>query len=157
MCRLSRNLGASTSWNPKGLSRPVMGLLWERVVVEIICKNYYSFSYYYYIMSRVTGLVSLVLLLYQRWSPPLRHQDSDCSTFRLLQRIYWVYSLYGSQMFLQTFCYYCGGSKYYGRNWLEYVLYVIWNVNPKMYWLLNARLNSQQWSVTADTYTYVRF
>jgi hypothetical protein len=27
MCRLSRNLGASTSWNPKDLSRPVMGLL----------------------------------------------------------------------------------------------------------------------------------
>jgi hypothetical protein len=27
MCRLSRNLGASTSWNPKGLSRHVMGLL----------------------------------------------------------------------------------------------------------------------------------
>jgi hypothetical protein len=27
MCRLSRNLGASTSRNPKGLSRPVMGLL----------------------------------------------------------------------------------------------------------------------------------
>jgi hypothetical protein len=28
MCRLSRNLGASTSWNPKGLSRHVMGLLY---------------------------------------------------------------------------------------------------------------------------------
>jgi hypothetical protein len=27
MCRLSGNLGASTSWNPEGLSRPVMGLL----------------------------------------------------------------------------------------------------------------------------------
>jgi hypothetical protein len=27
MCRLSRNLGASTSWNHKGLSRPVMGLV----------------------------------------------------------------------------------------------------------------------------------
>ena len=27
MCRLSSNLGASTSWNPQGLSRPVMGLL----------------------------------------------------------------------------------------------------------------------------------
>jgi hypothetical protein len=26
--RLSRNLGASTSWNPVGLSRPVMGLLY---------------------------------------------------------------------------------------------------------------------------------
>jgi hypothetical protein len=28
MCRLSWNLGASTSWNMKGLSRPVMGLLY---------------------------------------------------------------------------------------------------------------------------------
>jgi hypothetical protein len=28
MCRVSRNLGASNSWNPKGLSRPVMGLLY---------------------------------------------------------------------------------------------------------------------------------
>jgi hypothetical protein len=28
MCRLSRNLGASTSWNPVGLSEPVMGLLY---------------------------------------------------------------------------------------------------------------------------------
>jgi hypothetical protein len=28
MCRLSRNLGASTSWKPEGLSRPVMGLLY---------------------------------------------------------------------------------------------------------------------------------
>jgi hypothetical protein len=28
MCRLSRNLGASNSWNPQGLSRPVMGLLY---------------------------------------------------------------------------------------------------------------------------------
>jgi len=28
MCRLSGHLGASTSWNPQGLSRPVMGLLY---------------------------------------------------------------------------------------------------------------------------------
>jgi hypothetical protein len=28
MCRLSCNLGASTSWNPMGLSRPVMGLIY---------------------------------------------------------------------------------------------------------------------------------
>ena len=28
MCRLSRNSGASTSWNPKGLSRPVTGKLY---------------------------------------------------------------------------------------------------------------------------------
>jgi hypothetical protein len=30
MCRLSRNLGASTSWNPVGLSRPVVGLLYKQ-------------------------------------------------------------------------------------------------------------------------------
>jgi len=28
MCRLSWNLGVSTSWNPQGLSRLVMGLLY---------------------------------------------------------------------------------------------------------------------------------
>ena len=29
MCRLSWNLGASNSWNPQGLPRPVMGLLYR--------------------------------------------------------------------------------------------------------------------------------
>jgi len=29
MCPLSLNLGASTSWNPQGLSTPVMGLLYR--------------------------------------------------------------------------------------------------------------------------------
>ena len=29
MCRLSRNLGAWISWNPQGLSTPVMGLLYR--------------------------------------------------------------------------------------------------------------------------------
>jgi len=36
MCRLSWNLGALTSWNPWGLSRPVMGLLffvWKQHIV----------------------------------------------------------------------------------------------------------------------------
>jgi len=28
ICRLSYNLGGSTSWNPQGLSRPVMGLIY---------------------------------------------------------------------------------------------------------------------------------
>jgi hypothetical protein len=27
VCRLSWNLGTATSWNPQGLSRPVIGLL----------------------------------------------------------------------------------------------------------------------------------
>jgi hypothetical protein len=33
--RLSRNLGASTSWNPVGLSRPVMGLLYLLLLIHI--------------------------------------------------------------------------------------------------------------------------
>jgi hypothetical protein len=57
MCRLSRNLGASTFWNPKGLSRPVMALLyilhlrWRDSLVVIITTlragrrvNRFSFS-----------------------------------------------------------------------------------------------------------------
>jgi hypothetical protein len=38
MCRLSWNLGASTSWNPQGVSRPVMGLLY------LLHLNYIWFS-----------------------------------------------------------------------------------------------------------------
>jgi hypothetical protein len=37
MCRLSWNLGASNSWNPQGLSRPVMGLLY----LYLEAKNWY--------------------------------------------------------------------------------------------------------------------
>jgi hypothetical protein len=35
MCRLSRNVGASTSWNSQGLSRPVMGLLY--LLPSVVC------------------------------------------------------------------------------------------------------------------------
>jgi hypothetical protein len=62
MCRLSKNLGASTSWSPKGLPRPVMGLLDLFIVgkyhrhctlktedvnydlVFKVCDNYYNFA-----------------------------------------------------------------------------------------------------------------
>ena len=36
------------------------------------------------LLSLVTGLFLLVLLLKQRWSPPLRLQVSHCSTFRIM-------------------------------------------------------------------------
>jgi len=38
-------------------------------------------------MSLVTGLFFLVILLNQRWSPPLRLQASDCSAFRIMCEI----------------------------------------------------------------------
>jgi len=37
-CRLSWNLGASTSWNPQGLSGPVMGLLYLYLLRTFITK-----------------------------------------------------------------------------------------------------------------------
>jgi len=42
MWRLSSNLGASNSWNPQGLSRPVMGLLYLLSTAEVI---YYQMRY----------------------------------------------------------------------------------------------------------------
>jgi hypothetical protein len=37
MCRLSKNLGASTSWSPKGLPQACMGLLLHDVIAEFDC------------------------------------------------------------------------------------------------------------------------
>jgi hypothetical protein len=41
MCRLSWNLGASTSWNPQGLTRPIMGLLFRPCVTISVCNLWY--------------------------------------------------------------------------------------------------------------------
>ena len=46
--------------------------------------DYYYYCYIMIWMSLVTGLFFLVLLLKQRWSPPLRLQASHCSTFRIM-------------------------------------------------------------------------
>ena len=35
MCRLSRNVGASSSWNPLGLTRPVIGLLYIFLLKQV--------------------------------------------------------------------------------------------------------------------------
>jgi hypothetical protein len=45
ICRLSLNLGASTSWNLLGLSRPVMGLLTNRLPhFDITAIQFYNFQ-----------------------------------------------------------------------------------------------------------------
>ena len=41
MCRLSWNPGASAFWNPQGLSRPVMGLLYLLTVWSATCSSNY--------------------------------------------------------------------------------------------------------------------
>jgi hypothetical protein len=47
MCRLSRNLGASTSWNPKGLSRPVMELLYLYTLIRVYRTTLHTFTQVY--------------------------------------------------------------------------------------------------------------
>jgi len=42
MCRLSWNMGASTSWNPQGLPRPVMGLLYLYLVLLVLSACFYG-------------------------------------------------------------------------------------------------------------------
>jgi len=48
MCRFSCNLGASTSWNPQGLSRPVMGLLYLYLsIIKFVVLCLFSLVYTY--------------------------------------------------------------------------------------------------------------
>ena len=74
MCRLSWNLGASTSWNPQGLSRPVMGLLYLLPLTSAGIKNDWSPSYtipYAFMACVRKSLLFLLLfsnLLYSRFS-----------------------------------------------------------------------------------------
>ena len=46
--------------------------------------DYYHFYCYSICMSLITGLFFLVLLLKQRWSPPLRLQTSHCSILHIM-------------------------------------------------------------------------
>ena len=57
-------------------------LLPQTVTVSFFIFCHYYFHYTIW-MSLVTDLIFLVLLLNQRWSPPLRLQASHCSTFRI--------------------------------------------------------------------------
>jgi len=62
MCRLSWNLGASTFWNPQGLSRPVMGLLFILHIGGCSIRNLtentimYTMPAYYRFTSKVDGV-----------------------------------------------------------------------------------------------------
>jgi len=38
MCRLSWNVAVSNSWNPQGLSRPAMGLLYLYILTNYFCR-----------------------------------------------------------------------------------------------------------------------
>jgi hypothetical protein len=58
ICRLSWNLGASTFWNPQGLSRPVMGLLY----LLLDCVHYLTCTRSWYLLFILLLYVVLILL-----------------------------------------------------------------------------------------------
>ena len=59
--------------------------LWQETYISNNNNNNNNNNNYYYYYVVVTGLFALVLLLLnQRWSPPLRLQISHCSTFRIM-------------------------------------------------------------------------
>jgi hypothetical protein len=61
MCRLSWNLGASTSWNPLDLSRPVMGLFYLYLSVELIAVM--LFWEWYLTNAKTLGRMRSILIL----------------------------------------------------------------------------------------------
>jgi len=85
MCRLSWNLGASTSWNPQGLPRPVMGLLYflqlkrtkqhviNQALIIVHTNPLYSISRFCkagYIEALTLTAASLSLLYFLCWASP---------------------------------------------------------------------------------------
>ena len=62
MCRLSWNLGASNSWDPQGLSRPVMGLLYL-CLTAFTKAHQWCLCWVTWIKSRQSHLMSLRVAL----------------------------------------------------------------------------------------------
>jgi hypothetical protein len=52
MCRLSWYLGASTSWNPQGLLRAVMGLLFSCIMYSNLCWDSVMWVLHMYVSSK---------------------------------------------------------------------------------------------------------
>jgi len=71
ICQLSWNLEASTSWNPQGLSRPVMGLLF--VYIHICCTHNVT-------TARYTVSVCITVLVQSAWWWWMGEVETSCQT-----------------------------------------------------------------------------
>jgi hypothetical protein len=61
MCRLSRNLGASTSWNSQGLSRPVQEMLYLYIFC-LVWRDLYLCMYC--LCESITEILGLMILVF---------------------------------------------------------------------------------------------
>ena len=91
MCRLSWNLAATTSWNPLGLSRPVMGLLdlylyTYRKFTDRRCpviENSFTCKWKHQLDATVLSILfHLILLLHVSGVTPTHHQELQTCTIR---------------------------------------------------------------------------
>ena len=80
MCRLSWNLGASTSWNPQGLSRPVMVL---------------PYLHHYYCYFVIRSVVRISIQKAVRLLHPLKHsQCNRTATETFVMAQIWIIIVY---------------------------------------------------------------
>jgi hypothetical protein len=94
MCRLSWNLGASTSWNPVGLSRPVMGLLYLFFLSQDFPPMNFSCLRHQYSLHTTLHAPGARPCL--SFAPSLPYSALNC-------RIHWTFLLLSSAATEQTF------------------------------------------------------
>ena len=88
-------------------------------------------------MSLVTGLFFLILLLNQRWSPPLKLQASHCSTFHIMCDVPST-AVFCSE---SIECFPGTASKFFLKNIIFIIIIIIT-------WLLIGRINKQELNST---------
>jgi hypothetical protein len=88
MCRLSRNLGVSTSWNTTGLSRPVMGLLLP--CIQEHGPTSQRINYAYYKANPLTKYREKHLIIARRIRGIEIHHVDKSRSFKMLQQVVYI-------------------------------------------------------------------
>jgi len=106
MCRLFWNLGASTSWNPLGLTRPVMGLLY---LYSVIIPSLLRTISFIYITDAILTMLTIDSTLITDLTPRVGHvfhktlglnvgHDRDCNCFFDWRRVNNILFLNGDRL-----------------------------------------------------------
>jgi hypothetical protein len=66
MCGMSGNLGASNSWDPQGLSRPVMGLLYLYLYSNNHSGKNITFKGFFEQIKRKLNVIEIKFMLQQK-------------------------------------------------------------------------------------------
>jgi hypothetical protein len=122
MCRLFWNLGASTSWNPHGLSRPVMGLLYLLTFYLFRSRNH------------ISAEISVGFLIFI--SKGLFVWDWTDSGVCVCVCVYLAKNrrLHQSVLSVRVVAHHCQAAYYYSQN-LSHNKFVYWRGSTQWLWL----------------------